>query len=106
MISTGHMTEQVVWQTSTRSSDGQGGNTVTWSDLATEWANVSEISTDRLLSDDGVKFTKAIRIRMRERGDTYTADPKYRISWNSQYWTVYSVVTNSSRTEVIAYTRI
>ena len=106
MISTGHMTERVTWQERTATGDGQGGFTNTWTDVATEWAKVTELSSDRLLVGDGVKFNRAIQIDMRERGDTYTADPKYRISWNSQYWTVYSVVTNDSMTRIIAYVRV
>ena len=106
MISTGHMTERVTWQERTATGDGQGGFTNTWADVATEWAKVTELSSDRLLVGDGVKFNRAIQIDMRERGDTYTADPKYRISWNSQYWTVYSVVTNDSMTRITAYVRV
>lgn len=106
MIPTGLMREQVVWQERTATGDGQGGYTNTWATTATEWARVTELSSDRLLVDDGVKFSKAIQIEMRERGDTYTADPKYRISWGGMYWTIYSVVTNNSRTVVVAYTRI
>lgn len=106
MISTGHMTERVTWQERTATGDGQGGFTNAWADVATEWAKVTELSSDRLLVGDGVKFNRAIQIDMRERGDTYTADPKYRISWNSQYWTVYSVVTNDSMTRIIAYVRV
>jgi len=106
MISTGHMNKRVIWQQRTPTSDGQGGFSTSWADVATEWAKVTELSSDRLLLSDGVKFSQAIQIDMRERGDTYTADPKYRISYNSKYWTIYSVVTNSSMTRIIAYTSL
>ena len=106
MISTGHMKERVTWQERTATGDGQGGYTNTWTDVATEWAKVTELSSDRLLLSDGVKYNRAIQIDMRERGDTYTADLKYRISWDSQYWTVYSVVTNDSMVRIMAYVRL
>ena len=106
MVRTGSMTEQIVIQTPTRATDGQGGYTTTWATLATEWAKVTEVSYDRMMVDSGVKFTKVCQFDMRERGDTYTMGGEYRIYWNSQYFTVYSVVTNSNRTTILGYVAV
>lgn len=100
----GRLKYQIVIQGRTRTTDGQGGATVAWTDTATEWADVEELSNVRALIDDGIKFTKAVKITMRQRGDTYTIGGEYRISWNSLYWTIYDAVTNHSMTTITAYT--
>lgn len=100
------MKEQIVIQSRTATSDSQGGYTSTWATLATEWAKVTEVSYDRIMLDSGVKFTKVCQFDMRERGDTYTMGGEYRIYWNSQYFTVYSVVTNLRRTIILAYVAV
>ena len=103
---TGKMKEEIVIQSRTAAADGQGGYTSTWATLATEWAKVTEVSYDRVLLDSGVKFTKVCQFEIRERGDTYTMGGEYRIYWNSQYFTVYSVVTNDNRTTILAYVAV
>jgi len=100
------MKEEIIIQSRTQVSDGQGGYTSTWATLATEWAQVTEVSYDRMMVDSGVKFTKVCQFDMRERGDTYTMGGEYRIYWNSQYFTVYSVVTNDDRTTILAYVAV
>ena len=106
MVRTGSMTQEIVIQSRTATADGQGGYTTTWATLATEWAKVTEVSYERALIDQGVKFTKVCQFDMRERGDTYTMGGEYRIYWNSQYFTVYSVVTNDNRTTMLAYVAV
>jgi len=64
---------------------------------------VTEVSSDRILLDGGIKFTKIKSFELRERGDTYTLTGAHRIYWNSDYYTIYSVVTNDDRTIVLAY---
>ena len=106
MIPIGQLTEQIVLQQGTATTDGQGGYTTAWSTLATEWAKVTEVSYDRLMLDSGVKFEKVCQFDIRERGDTYTMGGEYRISWNSQVFTVYSVVTNYGMTTILAYVAV
>lgn len=106
MVRAGSMKEQIVIQSRTATSDSQGGYTSAWATLATEWAKVTEVSYDRIMLDSGVKFTKVCQFDMRERGDTYTMGGEYRIYWNSQYFTVYSVVTNLRRTTIMAYVAV
>lgn len=111
MVRTGSMRKgkydkQIAIQGSTRTADGQGGATVVWTNVATEWARIHELSNTRALIDDGIKFTKAVEMEMRERGDTYTFGGEYRISWDSLYWTVYNAVTNDNITVITAYTNV
>lgn len=98
------MKEEITIQSRTQASDGQGGYTSTWATLATEWAQVTEISSERLMLDGGVKFGKVREFQFRERGDTYTMSGAYRIYWNGDAYTVYSIITNDDRTIVLAYT--
>ena len=100
------MTQEIVIQSRTATADGQGGYTTTWATLATEWAKVTEVSYERLMLDQGVKFSKVCQFDMRERGDTYTMGGEYRIYWNSQYFTVFSVVTNDSKTVMLGYVAV
>jgi head-tail adaptor len=103
-VATGTMTEEIAIQTRTATNDGQGGGyPITWATIATEWAKVTELSYERQMLDQGIKFTKVCQFDMRERGDTYTMAGVFRIYWKSQYYTVYSVVTNEGRTTMLAY---
>lgn len=106
MIRTGSMTEQIVIQSRTATTDGQGGYTTTWATLLTRWAKVTELSYDRLLLDGGMKFTKVCQFDMRDDFASYTMGGEYRIYWNSQYFTVHSVVTDSAMTTIIAYVAV
>ena len=103
MVRTGSMKEEIIIQSRAAVADGQGGVIPTWSTIATEWAKVTEVSYERALIDQGVKFTKVCQFDMRERGDTYTMGAQYRIYWGTEYFIVFSVVTNNSKTVMLAY---
>jgi head-tail adaptor len=104
MAQIGKHREEIQIQTRTATADGQGGGyPITWATIATEWAKVTEVSYDRILLDGGVKFNRVCEFQMRERGDTYTMGGVFRIYWNSQNFTVYSVVTNLGFTTMLAY---
>ena len=107
MAQIGKYKERIDIQTRTATNDGQGGGyPITWATIATEWAKVTEVSYDRILLDGGVKFNKVCEFEMRERGDTYTMGGVYRIYWNSQSYTVYSVVTIDRFTTMLAYVAV
>ncbi len=105
MIPIGSMTERVVIQSRTATADGQGGYTSSWATAYTRWAKVSELPSDRMLTDGGVKFNKVIRVECRaETSDPLTMTSEYRLSWDGKTWTVHSVTTNGGMNEIIAYT--
>ena len=103
MVRTGRMTEQIAIQSRTATGDGQGGYTSVWATIATEWAQVTEISYDRIMDTGGVKFNKVCEFQLRKRGDTYALTGAHRIYWGSEAYTIYSTIENDDRVTVLAY---
>ncbi len=98
----GLMKEYVTVQVGTSVADGQGGNVVSWATLASEWAEAIMLSHDRGLSESGINFTTAVKFNMRYCG-THLIGGQHQIVWNSNTYTIHSVVTNDDFTTVIAY---
>lgn len=68
----GDMRKRVVIQHKTRTPDGGGGNTVTWSTLATVWANVEPIRPFRsaeYIKGDQLKLFALHKVTIRYRSD-------------------------------------
>ena len=98
----GRMKEYITVQVKSTASDGQGGGDVSWATLASEWAEATMLSQSRTLSEAGVKFRTAVQFKMRYDSDNIlTTD--HRIVWDSNYYTVHSVVENSDMLTVLAY---
>jgi head-tail adaptor len=89
------MREYIEIQSATRTSDGQGGWTSTWTKVANEWSRAEVLSVARALDQQGIKYTRAVRFTMRRRDDTptdlYTLGGEHRIVWDDNY-TIHSVV--------------
>lgn len=96
-------------QVATRTSDSQGGYTTSWTDTYYEWARVVFLNGSRALDQSGIKYTKAVEITMRKHRDTgtdeYTLGPEHRIKWNSEYYTIHSVLPSEKLDDltVLAY---
>lgn len=90
----GSLRERVTIQTFTDTSDGGGGSTRTWTNLATVWANVKPVrgretqDTGRLASLQ----TYLVTIRYRTGFDT-TA----RLLWGSKYLNIRSLENRDER---------
>jgi len=87
----GGLRHYITIQTPTRTSDGQGGYTTTWTDSYEEWAGVKFLSGSRVLDSGGVRYRRAVEILVRE-SNLYDLTPENRISWNEEYWTIHSVL--------------
>ncbi len=87
----GGLRHYITIQTPTRTSDGQGGHTTTWTDSYEEWAGVKFLSGSRVLDSGGVRYRRAVEILVREN-NLYELTPENRISWNGEYWTIHSVL--------------
>jgi len=87
----GSLRHYITIQTPTRTSDGQGGYTTTWTDSYEEWAGVKFLSGSRVLDSGGVRYRRAVEILVREN-NLYELTPENRISWNGEYWTIHSVL--------------
>lgn len=101
----------VTIQVATRTADGQGGYVTTWSNLTSEWSRAVPLSQSRALEQGGIKYTKAVEFTMRKREDIgtdlYTLTGAHRIYWNSEYYTIHSVVQSERGDDLIilAYVR-
>lgn len=76
-------------QTSTATSDSQGGYTTSWATSSSEWSRAVPMSQSRTLDQGGVKYSLAVEFTIR-RGTTITS--ANRILWNGAYYTIHSVV--------------
>jgi SPP1 family predicted phage head-tail adaptor len=91
VLDSGKYRNYCVVQSATRTSDAQGGYTVEWTTLFSEWFRATPLSQSRTLDDGGVKYRKAIQFDCRYRSD-YNDYTQYRIVWNSEAYTVNSCV--------------
>ena len=91
-------------QVATRTDDGQGGGENTWTDTYYEWASAKFLSGSRSLDNGGVIYRRAVEFEIRKRTD-YTLSPDYRIKWNDEYYTIYSVLPSEKLDDfkVLAY---
>jgi head-tail adaptor len=109
VLTSGSLRNYVAIQAATRTSDGQGGWTVTWATVVSEWASAKPLSMSRALDQSGIKYKSAVEFGMRKRDDTpadlYTLTGEHRIVWNSQNYTIHSVVPNEvlSELKILAY---
>lgn len=89
-------------QSPTDTSDSQGGGVISWTDLSNKWARVVISSQSRTLDQGGVKYKRAVEFTIRE-GTEVTVDN--RIVWDSENYTIHSVVPSSRLGEqiIIAY---
>jgi len=77
-------------QTPTRVSDGQGGYSISgWTKLSDHWADAIPLNESRTLDQGGIKYNIAVKFIIR-RGVTVT--PDYRIVWESENYTIHSVI--------------
>jgi SPP1 family predicted phage head-tail adaptor len=96
-------------QVATRTSDSQGGYTTAWADTYNEWARALTLSGSRILDQGGIKYRKAVEFTMRKRQDTgtdtYTLTGEHRIKWDSEYYTIHSVIPSEKLDDlkVLAY---
>lgn len=98
----GRMKEYVTVQSKSTTSDGQGGKTVSWATLASEWAEATQLSYSRALSAAGVKFTVAVQFKMRyDSANVLSGD--HQIVWDGNTYIVHSVVENNDLLTVLAY---
>jgi SPP1 family predicted phage head-tail adaptor len=82
----------------TRTSDNQGGWTQTWATSTSEWARAVPLSQSRTLDQGGIKYKMAVEFTIR-RGTVVT--PANRIVWNSENYTIHSVVPSEKLNDQI-----
>ena len=109
VLKSGQLRNYVTIQVGTRTSDGQGGWTTAWSTLSSEWMKATPLSQSRTLDEGGVKYRMAVQFEGRYRDDTptdlYKLTGEHRIVYNSENYTIHSVVPNEllSEVKILAY---
>ncbi|MBN8542794.1 MAG: phage head closure protein [Alphaproteobacteria bacterium] len=94
--------ERVVIQSRTLTSDGLGGNSESWTDLATVFAQVIALSgsaREQVIAAQR-EARNAYRIVMRKRSDVNT---QMRLQWQGRILHIHGVVPSLSAIEMIAY---
>lgn len=84
----GRLRHRLTIQQSVRAVDEGGGATLTWSDLADVWAEVTAQSGREIVSGDALTARRFYRVLMRYRADV---DPTMRLIWNERVFEILSV---------------
>ena len=109
VLKSGQLRNYVTIEVATRTSDGQGGWTLTWATLTNEWMKATPTVMSRTLDEGGVKYRLAVEFLGRYRDDTptdlYKLTGAHRIVWNGENYTIHSVVPNEllSEVKILAY---
>lgn len=73
--------ERVTFEQPVRTSDTMGGFTVSWSSVASVWAEVKQLSAGQSIERESVQHPVRYRVRIRYRSDI---TPAMRISYRSK----------------------
>lgn len=84
----GQLRHQVVIQQASRSSDGQGGGTMSWTTLATVWARIEPVAGREVVAQQGLQSQITHRVVMRFRSDVTT---KMRLSHDGRLMNIRSI---------------
>lgn len=103
MIPKGKYRHYCVIESSTRTSDSQGGWTLAWATAGSDWFRAVPVSQSRVLEQGGVKYAMAVEFYQSKYGFALTLEN--RIVWNSQNYTIHSIVPSEKLDEnkIIAY---
>ena len=103
VLKTAKRRNYIVIQSATETSDSQGGSVQSWATSSSEWARTKPLSESRSLDQGGIKYKLAVEFTIR-RGTTVTS--ANRIVWNSENYTIHSVVPSEKLDDqiIIAYT--
>lgn len=86
-------------QSPSRTTDGQGGYTTTWVNAGYEWFQAVPLSQSRTLDQGGIKYKMAVEFKGNKRNDL-TITGANRIVWNSENYTIHSVVPGEKLDEL------
>jgi hypothetical protein len=88
-------------KTATRTSDGQGGWTVTgWTNAGYEWFRAMPKNQSRVLDQGGIKYRLAVEFHGNKRSDL-TITSANQLVWSGESYTIHSVVPSEKLDELI-----
>lgn len=91
VVKTGDLRNYVTIQVATRTADGQGGWTVSWTDTYYEWMKATPLNGSTVLDQGGIKYRKAVEFIGRVN-NLYSLTNENRIKWGSETYTIFSPV--------------
>lgn len=97
MIFAGHLDQRVTFQTKANTSDGAGGSTTAWADVAdtpTVWAQALPLTGREMAQEGGDAATAQYKFTVRYRTDISEID---RIVWNGSNFNIRRVERTSGR---------
>lgn len=93
--------ERVMIEQPVASSDGHGGQEISWVALATVWAEVNTVVGAReRASGQQPEAVAGYRVRLRHRTDV---DATMRLRWRTRVLSIHSVHEQEDRLELLAY---
>ena len=90
------LNKYITLQQSTRVSDGMGGFTLTYADVASLWAAIWPISANETVAANATTMVVSHRIRIRYRS---AFSPDYRIKYGTRYFAIVSIINPNERNE-------
>jgi len=104
-ISISKMRDRITFEVASKTSDGMGGNTITWATEFSTWANVQEMKGNREMRFGQINYNTPYEITLRYRnGDSSEPLTKYRILFEGTYLTVHSIIEKHESTiKILAY---
>lgn len=93
-MTAGKLRERITIQSETSTSDGGGGYTVGWSNVATVWAQVKPQRGNEALEAMQMRDTQLYDVIIRYRTDVL---PKNRITWNNRIFNIRAVMNKDER---------
>ncbi len=92
----GELRKQVAIQQEQPTPDGAGGYALTWTTLATTWADISPISGTEVFTSGHLEGHVTHKVTMRWRSDiTITSD--MRLLYNNRIFNILTVMNNDER---------
>ena len=94
----GDLSKRITIQYQTNVSDGMGGSTVSWVDLATIFAAIWPVSAAETIAGNATSMVISHRIRIRYRS---SFKPSWRIKFGNRYFSIISIINPSERNQVL-----
>lgn len=97
----GQFRHRVTFQQESQTSDGQGGYTKTWTNIATVWAKVEPIKQREREEAMSIGTDRTHKITTRYQSSIN--DVSYRISWGTRIFNITSVLNINERNVILEF---
>ena len=94
----GRLDQRITFQSATLTADGAGGNTKTWSDVATTWAHVIAKVGAESFTENRMNATGFYVFVIRSRSDV---DETMRIVWRGENYNIRAILRKGYRSHFV-----